>query len=147
LNPKKARKKRRLRKKSDLSKFDLSELRKKLESVENDSTDSGGDSNGDKGFCDGSNPPSDGTVTPEKRESGGSDSGESSDSGVSTPPPADLKIEKVNLPASSNLNPNLGVSAYSFRLKRNPQAKELHLRNTQISQQNTFAKQKLGRQN
>jgi len=97
-----ARKKRRLRKKSDLSKFDLSELRKKLESVENDSTDSGGDSNGDKGFCDGSNPPSDGTVTPEKRESG-SDSGESSDSGVSTPPPADLKIEK-------ELKPILSVS-------------------------------------
>ncbi|CAG5077720.1 Oidioi.mRNA.OKI2018_I69.PAR.g8796.t1.cds [Oikopleura dioica] len=95
-----ARKKRRLRKKSDLSKFDLSELRKKLESVENDSTDSGGDSSGDKGFCDGSNPPSDGTVTPEKRESG-SDSGESSDSGVSTPPPADLKMEKELKPILS----------------------------------------------
>ena len=45
-------------------------------------------------------------MTPEKRESGGSDSGESSDSGVSTPPPADLNIEKVDLTASPNPNRN-----------------------------------------
>jgi len=128
-----------------LSKFDLSELRKKLESVENDSTDSGGDSNGDKGFCDGSNPPSDGTVTPEKRESG-SDSGESSDSGVSTPPPADLKIEKVSPTVLPNSNRNSGAKANSLRVKRNPQANKFSLNFIQATQKisKTFAQQKTG---
>lgn len=84
-----ARKKRRLRKKSDLSKFDLSDLRKKLEVIDReDSTDSGGDSR-DKGYCEGSDISSEGVQTPEKGRSdnSGDDSGESSDSGVQTPPP------------------------------------------------------------
>ena len=85
-----ARKKRRLRKKSDLSKFDLSDLRKKLETIDrDDSTDSGGDSTNDKGYCQGSDASSDGHATPEKlpTDHSADDSGESSDSGVQTPPP------------------------------------------------------------
>ena len=92
-----ARKKRRLRKKSDLSKFDLSDLRKKLEVIDReDSTDSGGDSR-DKGYCEGSDISSEGLQTPEKGRSdnSGDDSGESSDSGVQTPPPNDPESLKI----------------------------------------------------
>ena len=90
LQEREARKKRRLRKKSDLSKFDLSDLRKKLEVIDReDSTDSGGDSHNDKGYCEGSDASSDGQRSPEKpsTDNSGDDSGESSDSGVQTPPP------------------------------------------------------------
>lgn len=82
-----------MRKKSDLSKFDLSDLRKKLETIDReDSTDSGGDSINDKGYCEGSDASSEGQTTPEKlrpADHSADDSGESSDSGVQTPPPVD----------------------------------------------------------
>lgn len=94
-----ARKKRRLRKKSDLTKFDLSDLRKKLEII--DSTDSGGDSQDshDKGFCEGqysSDASCNGKSSPDTNvpnSHSADDSGESSDSGVQTPPPSQEKKE------------------------------------------------------
>lgn len=84
------RKKRRLRKKSDLSKFDMSDLKKKLESITHDeSSDDSSKSNhkSDGGFYDVTS----GATTPEKEKSDDdsrkSDSGDdSSDSGVQTPP-------------------------------------------------------------
>lgn len=84
-------------------------------------------------------------MTPEKRESG-SDSGESSDSGVSTPPPADLKIEKVSLIVSPNSNRNSGAKADSLRVKRNPQANKFSLNFYQETQKisKTFAQQNTG---
>jgi len=94
------RKKRRLRKKSDLSKFDMSDLKKKLESITHEESTSSDDSSkssssnpksvgSDAGFYDAST--ASGSTTPEKEKSDDdsrkSDSGDdSSDSGVQTPP-------------------------------------------------------------
>lgn len=95
------RKKRRLRKKSDLSKFDMSDLKKKLESITHEESTSSDDSSkssssnpksvgSDAGFYEASTTGS-GSTTPEKEKSDDdsrkSDSGDdSSDSGVQTPP-------------------------------------------------------------
>ena len=75
-----------------MTKFDLSDLRKKLEII--DSTDSGGDSQDshDKGFCEGqySDASCNGKSSPDTNgptSHSADDSGESSDSGVQTPPP------------------------------------------------------------
>jgi len=109
-----ARKKRRLRKKSDLSKFDLSDLRKKLETIDRDeSTDSGGDSGSssrDKGYCEGSES-SDGHATPEKlpTDQSADDSGESSDSGVQTPPPQ-ITDEPVQAGSKKEFKPILSMT-------------------------------------
>ena len=94
------RKKRRLRKKSDLSKFDMSDLKKKLESITHEESTSSDDSSkssssnpksvgSDAGFYDAGT--ASGSTTPEKEKSDDdsrkSDSGDdSSDSGVQTPP-------------------------------------------------------------
>merc|ERR1719277_943721 len=117
------RKKRRLRKKSDLSKFDMSDLKKKLDVISQEEKEDSDNSltsqdsknsakTSDGGFYDGSagsNSDSiSGSSTPDKEKSDNSGD-ETSDSGVQTPPPElhsdqDDKPEKVkNFPEKSEL--------------------------------------------
>jgi hypothetical protein len=109
------RKKRRLRKKSDLSKFDMSDLKKKLDVISQEEKEDSDNSltsqdsknsakTSDGGFYDESTGNSDsnsGASTPDKEKSDNSGD-ETSDSGVQTPPPElvsdqDDKPEKAEL--------------------------------------------------